>query len=99
MSTWANVVKKNITYVGPPPGFTLVPYCLCEHCQRQNAIHQSFQFTLKAKPNIEKILQAHNIHYRLIISQKQFTVDFFVCKKLQTKFHFLNYLKKIDFTS
>ncbi len=86
--TWANIVKKNITYVGPPPGFTLVPYCLCKLCHRQNTTKQSFLFPIKDKPNIEQTLQSHNIHYKIHSLQKQFKIEFFACDTLLTKLGF-----------
>ena len=80
--TWANIVTKNITYKGPPPGFKLLPYCFCKKCKRKDTILKTYQFSLNQKVRVENILLKYNIHYKIQRFPQKYEIELFVCNNL-----------------
>jgi len=83
--TWANIVTKNITFKGPPPGFKLLPHCLCKNCKQKNTILKTFQFSLNKKLRVENILLKQNVHYKIQRFSQKYEIELFVCNDLWKK--------------
>ena len=80
--TWANIVTKNITYKGSPPGFKLLSYCLCKNCKRKNTTLKTFQFSLNNKFKVENVLLKHNIHYKIQRFPQKYEIELVACSGL-----------------
>lgn len=80
VETWANIVTNKISYVGSPPGFTLLPRCLCNNCQVST--HKTFVFDIKNKQQVTKRLEKYNIHYKIESFSQKFKLELYICEKL-----------------
>lgn len=78
--SWADVVSKNILYVGPPPGFKLLPHCLCQKCNKSS--YKNIVFDIEHKEKVLKILKQYKIHYKIQYFTTKFEIGIYICEEL-----------------